>query len=161
MVMESQLQTTVMMVTLVIDLYQDAECDGFYLASNGYTIMCPGLSWGDTGEVNGTTYTKRGSYSIEQLIANNDVLEIEHSCTSDTTDMSYVMQDTNINPDIGSWDMSSVTDMSYMFDGASAFNGDIGGWDVSSATEMQFMFRDASVFNQDIGGWDVSNVDTM
>ena len=65
------------------------------------------------------------------------------------------------NQDIGGWDVSNVTDMSYMFWFASAFNQDIGGWDVSNVTNMQGMFRDTSAFNQDIGGWDVSNVTTM
>ena len=36
----------------------DAECDGFYLHSNGITVMCPDVSVGDTGAVNGVSYTK-------------------------------------------------------------------------------------------------------
>ena len=37
------------------------------------------------------------------------------------------------------------------------FNGDISGWDVSNVTDMSFMFE-YSKFNGDISGWDVSNV---
>ena len=34
----------------------------------------------------------------------------------------------------------SVTDMSGMFNSASSFNGDLSGWDVSSVTDMSYMF---------------------
>jgi surface protein len=45
------------------------------------------------------------------------------------------------NEPIGSWDVSNVTDVSYMFDGAKSFNQNIGSWDVSSVTDMGSMFR--------------------
>ena len=63
------------------------------------------------------------------------------------------------NPDIGSWDMSSVTDMSYMFYYASSFNQDIGAWDTGSVTDMSSMFHYASSFNQELC-WTISAVDT-
>ena len=80
-----------------------------------------------------------------------------------TTNMSYMFQyNTTFNdPDISSWDTSSVTNMTYMFATATAFNQDIGNWDVSSVTDMSFMFDTASAFNQDIGLWDVSSVTDM
>ena len=49
-----------------------------------------------------------------------------------------------------------MTDMSSMFNEASAFNQPIWAWDVSSVTDMNHMFRYALAFNQAIGGWDVS-----
>ena len=50
-------------------------------------------------------------------------------------------------------DLSGVTDMSRMFNGASAFNGDISGWNVSSVTDMSSMFNGTAAFNQNLGTW--------
>ncbi|GMI50718.1 hypothetical protein ScalyP_jg7898, partial [Parmales sp. scaly parma] len=81
---------------------------------------------------------------------------------SSVTDMYFMFYwATTFNQDIGGWDVGSVTDMAFMFYGASAFNQDIGGWDVISVTDMYYMFEGATAFNQDIGGWDVSSVTDM
>ena len=59
---------------------------------------------------------------------------------------------------IGEWDVSSVADMSKIFDGASFFNADISKWDVSRVTTMSTMFVRATSFNGDLSKWDVSTV---
>jgi surface protein len=65
------------------------------------------------------------------------------------------------NQYIGDWDVSSVTNMSSMFSVAYSFNQDISKWDVSKVTDMGNMFLCAENFNQDIGRWVVSNVLNM
>ena len=82
---------------------------------------------------------------------------------SNVTNMSYLFSggrrnDNNFNQDIGGWDTGNVTNMTLMFNKATAFNQDIGSWDTSSATSMYGMFLRASSFNQNIGSWDTSNV---
>ena len=66
---------------------------------------------------------------------------------------------------IGTWDVSAVSSMSYVFMGYDEFNEDISGWDVSNVTSMEGMFHEPNgyfmKFNQDISGWDVSNVRKM
>ena len=57
------------------------------------------------------------------------------------------------NQDIGGWDVSSVTNMNWMFRWAAAFNQDVGGWDVSSVTVMDYMFNGAPAFNQNLCAW--------
>ena len=77
---------------------------------------------------------------------------------------------------ISDWDVSYVTDMSYLFkqphwmEGTieelsswwfKEFNDDISRWDVSNVTNMASMFSGAQTFNQDIGRWNVSKVTDM
>ncbi len=81
---------------------------------------------------------------------------------SSVTDMSYLFSEkVDFNDDIGNWDVSNVTNMEYMFYHASKFNKPIGNWDVSNVTNMDYMFAFAYKFNQAIGNWDVSHVISM
>ncbi|MDF2805937.1 MAG: hypothetical protein K0S43_883 [Cellulosimicrobium sp.] len=59
------------------------------------------------------------------------------------------------------WDVSSVTSMAHMFDGATAFNRRLENWDTSSVTDMSAMFRGATSFNQSLSRWDTSSVTDM
>ena len=50
--------------------------------------------------------------------------------------------------EINNWDVSKVTDMEGMFDGARSFNQPLNDWNVSNVTNMNFMFQNARSFNQ-------------
>jgi len=67
----------------------------------------------------------------------------------------------SFNQDIGDWDVSKVTSMEGMFDIARRFNGDIGRWNTANVNDMDFMFNGAEDFNQDIGAWSTTRVTSM
>ena len=98
----------------------------FYLADNGVTVLCPAAAVGDTGVVDGVTYTKRDRAALDALVAASptDEVELARSCTTGVTNLSELFGDANgskvsdpttFNPDLSSWDVSSVTDTSDMF----------------------------------------------
>ncbi|WP_071646491.1 BspA family leucine-rich repeat surface protein [Mycoplasma capricolum] len=51
---------------------------------------------------------------------------------------------------IEDWDVSEVTDMSYMFFQTSNFNQDISNWNTSNVENMSCMFKGSKSFNQNI-----------
>ena len=145
----SEYATTNFTITVI-----DCSAD-FYLNPNGVTCMCPNAAFGDTGVVNGITYTKRTKEQITEANAAT-------TCTSGITNMNNMFYISYaFNQDISSWDVSNVTTMNSMFHDVYEFNYPIGDWDVSNVTDMGKMFRSTWSFNQDISSWDVSNVTNM
>jgi len=62
---------------------------------------------------------------------------------------------------LAKWDVSLVTDMSYLFESAGYFSSaGVGNWDVSGVTSMNSMFYNSG-FSQPIGAWDTSKVEDM
>ena len=84
------------------------------------------------------------------------------------TNTSYMFTGANIftGTDVESWDVTNVTDMSNMFNGAEAFNANLGNWTDNGTTEnvknMSNMFNGAISFIGDgISRWNVSGVSDM
>jgi surface protein len=91
-----------------------------------------------------------------QKFNNKSIIEkygdISNWNVSNVTDMSYMFYDSDFNRDISNWDVSNVTNMSYMFY-YSNFNRDIiSNWNVSNVVNMSSMFYD-SKFNGDISNF--------
>jgi len=113
-------------------------------------------------------YRPKSKIELRKLILDEDV-ELGEIDTSKITDMSHLFEPTLRSGEqarffydgIESWDVSNVTDMSFMFCYARNFNEDISGWDVSHVKNMRGMFQFASSFNQNIGMWNVSKVENM
>ena len=117
-----------------------------------YELVDKYVSWGQL------TYLPQNSrYLFSGEVDLNDVTGTLD--TSLATDMSYMFENNTIVSDIdlSGWDVSGVSDMSYMFSGASNFNGNITSWVVSNVVNMSYMFRGASSFDQDLSSWFVVN----
>jgi surface protein len=82
---------------------------------------------------------------------------------SNVTDMSELFQDDYAcNNDLSAWNVSNATQMGSVFAGALVFNGIIFRWeDVSPVTNMSWMFQYAKAFNQDLSTWTVSKMTNM
>ena len=59
--------------------------------------------------------------------------------------------------DMPDWDVSQVTDMSFLFEGETDFDVDISRWNMSQVMDAQGMFQGASSFYQDVTGWTFSD----
>ena len=150
--------------TTLDDTGEPADCDVVYLANNGITIKaCEDANAGDTGVINGVTYTVVDEAMLRTMVDNGgDVTAVVTTKVTNMSELFFIgaFTPTDFNQDISSWDVSSVTDMRGMF-GNSSFNQDISSWDVSNVTDMSDMFYYANNFNQPIGNWDLSSVTNM
>lgn len=77
---------------------------------------------------------------------------------STVLDMSNLFEHvTGFNQSLDNWDVSNVSTMSFMFDGASSFNQPLDSWDVRKLEDFSYMFRDASSFNQSLAAWQLAS----
>ena len=88
--------------------------------------------------------------------------QVPTSLPATVTNLSYMFQGaTAFNQAIGTWNTAAVTDMTYMFYNATAFNQAIGTWNTAAVTNMYSMFFGATSFNQPIGTWNTRAVTNM
>ena len=81
---------------------------------------------------------------------------------SGVTNMSYMFSGTNsFNQPLSNWNVSNITDMHGMFSHTKAFNQPLDNWNVGNVTKMWHMFGDAKAFNQPLNNWNVSKVINM
>ena len=132
-----------------------------YLDSNGVTVKSNEMAVvGDTGDIEGVTYTVVDAATLEQMIENEE--DVSKVVTTKITNMQSLFDGkTSFNQDISSWDVSNVTSISLMFKNAAAFNQDIANWNTANVTQASNAFNGASSFNQDISSWDMSKCVNM
>ena len=88
--------------------------------------------------------------------------QINTGSNVDMNSMFYIA--INFNQDIGSWDVSRVTNMYRMFRNATNFNNSgsdsIRNWDTSNVTTIQEMFYGPCAIDQPLDGWNISSITT-
>ncbi len=149
-------------IPLVFTCSSDSSDDSnpLYLDANGVTIKA--RDWavaGDSGEIDGVTYTIVDGETLSTMIENGD--DLTRVCTSLIVNMHGLWLNTpqdEFNQNISSWDVGNVTNMSFLFTHLESFNQDLSAWDVGNVTNMTHMFRNAFQFNQDLSSWNVGNV---
>ncbi|MBA4719394.1 MAG: BspA family leucine-rich repeat surface protein, partial [Nitrosopumilus sp.] len=139
-----------------------------YATADDYTVVVSGLThfklFGNTADAGklidiqqwGTTTSWTSMEGAFQSASNMTMSADDKPNLSAVSNMRGVFNGaTMFNGDISLWDVSKATDMSYMFFAASAFDGDISGWNVEglTATGMNEMFSGANMFNQNLGLW--------
>ncbi len=88
-----------------------------------------------------------------------------HICRWDVSrvsDMTYLFKDMKyFNDDISKWNVSNVTNMEGLFFGAKSFNQPLNIWNVSNVTNVKWLFAYTTSFNQPLNNWNVSNVSNV
>ena len=128
------------------------------ISLSGLTTAGPTINQCSEGRLgNGLFHGGQAQFDTGDVTKGDSVSDYDLSTAdvSSCTDMSYMFTGAHsFNQDISSWDTSQVTDMKWMFREAYDFNQDIGSWDTSQVTDMQNMFRNTYSFNQDISSWE-------
>ena len=94
------------------------------------------------------TYKPKTKSELKNLIDKN--IKLSMIDTSLITDMSYLFSGSERTDFSGieHWNVSNVTNMSYMFWCAEYFNANISTWNTSNVVDMSYMFFNATLFNQ-------------
>jgi surface protein len=98
---------------------------------------------------------------MSNIITDNNINELVRYYLTDKNKLPNYLK----NVPIGSWDVSNVTDMRFLFSfddqAYKNFDEDLSGWNVSNVTYMGHMFSGCRLFNKPLNNWDVSNVTLM
>ena len=99
-----------------------------------------------------------GKIKVNQKAAYYGLLSSECSASGCT---SYVSSDDHGIIGIENWDLSEVTDASYMFAWSLNENFSLNGYDLSKVTNMSYMFNQSSIKQIDFSGINTENVTNM
>ena len=107
---------------------------------------------------NCSNLTLNSVIDVLNLTGTNNLYGLFHGCTSLTTINKF-----------NSWNLSNITNTSYMFFGSILFNQNIGAWNVSIVSDMKAMFstrgKTTMIFNNgsntSINNWNTSSVTDM
>jgi surface protein len=138
------------------DVYVRAACDAFTPPFNGDFGTCTGyLVYGQS-----CVPTCNPGFVLEGVTSCTDGVMTEAVCIPDVATRAELKA--AVDSCVGAqlceltmplWDVSQVTDMSFMFQNMTGFNVDISRWNVSQVTDARGMFEGAAGFYRDLSGW--------
>eukprot|EP01122_Echinamoeba_exundans_P007315 TRINITY_DN2218_c0_g1_i1.p1 TRINITY_DN2218_c0_g1~~TRINITY_DN2218_c0_g1_i1.p1 ORF type:complete len:373 (+),score=50.89 TRINITY_DN2218_c0_g1_i1:668-1786(+) len=104
-----------------------------------------------------------GITSLSGLFASSDFnLPLDSLDMSSITNISFMFHSAlSFNQPIEMWDLRNVTSLCGTFENAKHFNQPLGAWDVSKVWNMIYTFSQAESFNQPLNTWDVGTVTSM
>ena len=137
--------------------------------SNYFTQFGTSLSTPITNISKLTTLQNFGSFPLTSLkgaflnaTSFTTINTVNNICPLTVTDMSYMFYGaSSFNQSIAFFTTTSVTNMSYMFYGATSFNQSIASFTTTSVINMSYMFYDASAFNQSVSSFITTSVTNM
>ena len=116
-----------------------------------------------TVTINGV-FTKYGASDYQTFVSTRTLLSVDRWDNNGVTDASDAFYLAQVLTSVAT-PPASVTNMARMFFGANVFNQNLGDWNVENVTDMSFMFASALAFNNggsdEIANWNVANVDAM
>ncbi|MBQ8191912.1 MAG: BspA family leucine-rich repeat surface protein [Bacteroidaceae bacterium] len=118
----------------------------------------------DTSKVTRMGHMFRACLALEWIdVSNWDTgkVEVFNSMFSDSSSNTGRMKINNL--DFSNWDMSSATNISYMFYGCGQMTDlDLSGWDVSKVTTMNHTFCDCfNMKNYNFTGWNTASLEML
>jgi len=128
----------------------------FTNSNNNKTIKL--LSFGNLPSLTSLNY----GFSNSSNIGHPNLIEIPKSIPTTITNLNscfagcFFLND----PKLSSWDVSNVTSMQGLFNGAGSFNQNLNNWNVSNVTDMSYMFQ-STAMNQPLNNWNTSKVTTF
>ena len=137
------------------DVYVRAACDAFTPPFNGDFGTCTGyLVYGQF-----CVPTCNPGFVLEGVTSCTDGVMTEAVCIPDVATRAELkaavdacVGDRMCEMTMPHWDVSQVTDMSFLFQNMTGFNVDISQWEMSQVTTAAGMFEGAASFHQDIRG---------
>ena len=105
--------------------------------------------------------------AVDRYLSGTLVVPINEWDVSLITDFSYVFSANRnsaaaaFNQDLSNWNTANAVSFTGIFSNAKSFNGDISTWDTSQVTTFDRVFDGASSFNGDVSAWSTGQATTF
>ena len=126
-----------LLATVSCDTTERLNPKGAQFNSRG-CLECDNYSAGESFIIDGNEFLVVDRTMLDSVISVNGIYS--RLCVSKVNDMSNLFKSRWESGDISNWDVSNVTNMSHMFEGAFDFNHDLSDWCVSNFSSIPANF---------------------